>query len=370
MARQMSGLVKRGKIWWIRKQLNGKRIQRSTGTSDPREAERYLAHLIEENRKVNLYGERIERTWDEAAARYVREEPESKVSLNREIAELKRLAPYIGALPLRAVHMGSLQPFIESRRKDKVKNRTINRALQVVRHILNLAAAEWLDMQGRPWLEHAPRIKLLKQTDRTPPYPLSWDEQERLFAELPEYLLNMCIFKVNTGCRDQEVCKLKWEYEVDVPALDTSIFVIPGPHVKNRQDRLIILNDDAKGVVEKVRGQHPEYVFTYNGRAIWQMHTPAWRSARARAGLPHLRIHDLKHTYGRRLRAAGVSFEDRQDLLGHKSHRITTHYSMAELENLLNASNLVTKARFDRNRYKIGTVDMLRKKVAPLRLVK
>jgi hypothetical protein len=30
-----------------------------------------------------------------------------------------------------------------------------------------------------------------------------------------------------------------------------------------------------------------------------------------------------KHTFGRRLRAAGVSFEDRQDLLGHRSVRIT-----------------------------------------------
>jgi len=42
-------------------------------------------------------------------------------------------------------------------------------------------------------------------------------------------------------------------------------------------------------------------------------------------------VHDLKHTFGRRLRAAGVSFEDRQDLLGHRSGRITTHYSAAGL---------------------------------------
>ena len=41
--------------------------------------------------------------------------------------------------------------------------------------------------------------------------------------------------------------------------------------------------------------------------------------------------HDLKHTFGRWLRAAGVSFEDRQDLLGHRSGRITTHCSAAEL---------------------------------------
>ena len=52
-------------------------------------------------------------------------------------------------------------------------------------------------------------------------------------------------------------------------------------------------------------------------------------------------MHDLKHTYGRRLRAAGVSFEDRQDLLGHRSGRITTHYSAAELSQLIEASNTV-----------------------------
>ena len=54
-----------------------------------------------------------------------------------------------------------------------------------------------------------------------------------------------------------------------------------------------------------------------------------------------MRVHDLKHTYGRRLRAAGVSFEDRQDLLGHKSGRITTHYSAPELVNLIEASERV-----------------------------
>ncbi len=54
-----------------------------------------------------------------------------------------------------------------------------------------------------------------------------------------------------------------------------------------------------------------------------------------------VRVHDLKHTFGRRLRAAGVGFEDRQDLLGHRSGRITTHYSAAELSRLLDAANLV-----------------------------
>ena len=59
--------------------------------------------------------------------------------------------------------------------------------------------------------------------------------------------------------------------------------------------------------------------------------------------LSQVRVHDLKHTFGRRLRAAGVSFEDRQDLLGHRSVRMTTHYSAAELHKLVEAANRVCK---------------------------
>ena len=55
-------------------------------------------------------------------------------------------------------------------------------------------------------------------------------------------------------------------------------------------------------------------------------------------------MHDLKHTFGRRLRAAGVGFEVRQDLLGHRSGRITTHYSQAELTNLIEAADKVCSA--------------------------
>ena len=58
-------------------------------------------------------------------------------------------------------------------------------------------------------------------------------------------------------------------------------------------------------------------------------------------GLPQMLVHDLKHTFGRRLRAAGVSFEDRQDLLRSRAGRITTHYSAAELSHLIEAANSV-----------------------------
>jgi len=62
-------------------------------------------------------------------------------------------------------------------------------------------------------------------------------------------------------------------------------------------------------------------------------------------GFQRVRARDLRHTYGRRLRAAGVSLEDRQDLLGHEAGRVTTHYSSAEVANLVKAANAVKKSR-------------------------
>ncbi len=51
------------------------------------------------------------------------------------------------------------------------------------------------------------------------------------------------------------------------------------------------------------------------------MLTSGWIKARNKEDLSQVRVHDLKHTFGQRLRAAGVSFEDRRDLLEHRSGR-------------------------------------------------
>ncbi|MBF0254994.1 MAG: tyrosine-type recombinase/integrase, partial [Gammaproteobacteria bacterium] len=151
----------------------------------------------------------------------------------------------------------------------------------------------------------------------------------------------MALFKVNTCCRDREVCNLRWDWEIPLPQLGTSVFLVPGSLVKNVDERLIVLNQVARSVIDAQRGTHPTHVFHFRGKPVGHMLNSAWKLARARAGLPQVRVHDLKHTFGRRLRAAGVSFEDRQDLLGHRSGRITTHYSAAELTNLIEAAEKV-----------------------------
>ena len=170
----------------------------------------------------------------------------------------------------------------------------------------------------------------------------------------------MCLFKVNTGCREQEVCGLRWDWQVQVPELDTSVFIIPGARVKNREDRLVVLNRVARSVIDGVRGQHPEFVFTYRKRPIQCINNNGWQLARRREGLEFVRVHDLKHTFGRRLRAAGVPLETRRVLLGHTNGDITTHYSAPELEELIAAAERVC----EQNSGKSPALVVLKKKAA------
>lgn len=355
--RKTPGLTKRNEVWHIDKQIRGTRVCESTGESSLKEAEAYLARRTETIRQASIYGTRPQRSFRQAATKYLNET--KKRSLERDARCLATADPYIGSLPIHQVHMGTLQNFIRARQRRGVKSATINRELGVIRHILNLAARLWRDEHGLTWLETAPLIQLLKVHDARAPYPLSEYEQSLLFRELPPHLQRMALFKINTGIREQEVCRLIWDWEVRIPELNTSVFIIPNEFVKNEEERLVVLNQTAESVLAHQRNQDEEYVFTYKGRRLVKMNNSAWKRARERAaqrfeketgkpcpsGFRSIRVHDLKHTFGRRLRAAGVSFEDRQDLLGHKSGRITTHYSAAELESLKAAANRVCRTK-------------------------
>ena len=212
-------------------------------------------------------------------------ENQHKRSIRSDVEQLEMLDKYIGDLPIEAVHIGALQTFIADRKKDGRKNKTVNFGLQIVRHILNLAASEWMDDNGLTWLSSPPKIKLLSTNDARKPYPLNWEEQERLFAMLPLHLRRMSLFAVNTGCRVGEICSLRWEWEIKVPELNTSVFIIPDKMVKNGEDRLVVLNKIALSVVEEIRGQHCELVFTYNGRPLTRMLNSAWKRARKKVDL-------------------------------------------------------------------------------------
>ncbi|MBC3503527.1 tyrosine-type recombinase/integrase [Pseudomonas sp. SWRI59] len=361
-------------IWKIDKIYRGERIQESTGTCEREEAEQYLIHLLEKMRQRKIYGVREIKTFAQAAAKYLVEHKEQP-SIRLTALYLEQVVEYIGHLPLTHIDDEALAAYVRDRKADSVtpdgkvkkgvSNRTINIAIERVIRVLQLACRKWRDEERRPWLDSVPLLtKLEEKKASRKPYPMSWEEQSILFGELPDHLQRMALFKVNTGCREQEVCKLRWDWEIFVPELDTSVFLIPaefgGRHensgVKNRDERLVVLNGVARSIIDKQRGISREWVFPYNGTAMHRMNDSAWKKARVRAaklwqeqhlrpahpGFSSIRVHDLKHTFGRRLKAAGVTEEDRKSLLGHKNGSVTSHYSGAELGQLIEAANKVS----------------------------
>ncbi|PHR51575.1 site-specific integrase [Cycloclasticus sp.] len=336
MSKRTTGLTKRGNYWHVNKVIRGKRLYESTGTSSLDEAEVYLA------KRVIALSEApsTDRSFIKAATKYLKEE--DKKSLPRDARALEHAIPFIGQLPLSHIHMGTLETYIKAR-KELVCNGTINRELSVIRRILNLASRVWRDELNEPWLRQAPLLRMLKHNGRKP-YPITWEEQNRLMAQLPDYLANIVLFALNTGCRDQEMCQLKWSDFQD------GLFILSGDRTKNGEERVVPLNSVAKNLIQSLP-RKSEYVFTsLRGQPFQRIMGTAWKTARRKADLTQCRVHDLRHTFGRRLRAAGVGLEDREDLLGHKSNRITTHYSMAEIDNLIAA---VEKIVPDRKQHRI-----------------
>lgn len=321
------------KKWIIDKVINGERIKKCLSAGTQQQAE------IEFYRVLSQYGvtqHDHQLTFREAWLKYIRET--SKRSLDRDIVTLEAADPFIGNLTLDNIHMGTIQPFIDFRRDAGIKSGTVKRDLAIIRAILKLAVVAWRNQNGKPYLTNVPLFKIPDWEDSALPYPLTMDEQVRLFKELPDHLKPMALFAVNTGLCEQGVCWLRWDWEVNVPEIGGSVFITPGrrrdyddgtwPGEKNKEDQLVVLNRIARSVIEKQRGKHPDYVFPFRGARLTRMHNSGWKSAWRRAGLPESKEynrgpHNLKHTFGRRLRNAGVPADTRKFLLHHTDGDIT-----------------------------------------------
>ena len=76
-------------------------------------------------------------------------------------------------------------------RARELSNRTINIVLSRVRRVLRLAAMKWRDENNLTWLETPPLAMLNERETQRVPYPLTWEQQRLLLAELPDYLHKM-----------------------------------------------------------------------------------------------------------------------------------------------------------------------------------
>ena len=267
----------------------------------------------------------------------------------------KPLLPHVGHIEISKINDQSFEPFRIRRAYEGKSAKTIRLSLSAAQTVLNKAATEWrYSDTNMPYLDRAPSIALPDLAgQQRPPRPITWVEQDRLLAELPPHLKEMGLFILNSGLRDDPIVNLQWDWLIPVPEVGTHFFFVPREHVKGRkEDRILVLNSVAKRILDAQRGKHDKYVFVWRRERttkldeppkmkyepIGHMNNTAWQSARTRAGLDDLHVHDLRHTFATRLGAARVDERTISELLWHGKSTITRHYigsQILELENIV-----------------------------------
>jgi integrase len=371
MGRKLPGIYQHDDgRWWVDKVVAGRRLQKAFG-ADYAEAQDWLLQQLTRIRAARE-GERPRFTFEEASCRYLQEH-HNKPSLEDEILYLKLAMPYVGALLLDEICDETLEPLVSAlkapvvtKRNDGTetvrvrKNKTVNLVLGTIRQVLNLAARKWRVEGNRrlTWLIQAPLITMLDLHDARSPKPITWAQQRVLLPHLSVHSAQMALFVLNTGARDATVCSLRWEWEVRSPELRYSIFVVPKNAVINargkvrgavkgrKRDRVLVLNRVAQSVVEARRGKQATHVFAFRGHPVQSMSNTAWQNGRREAGkedsyLTDLRVHDLRHTVGMRLREMNVRENTIADILWHEHSSMTRHYSVAQIDELVAALDLV-----------------------------
>jgi len=322
-------LYRRGNIWWIDINHNGRRIQQSTGTKV-----KVTAQKVHDKIKADLWKNRFleetpNKTWMEAVTRWLKE-AEHKRSLESDRYHLRWLDKHLKNYSLNQITRDLIDKVADKKLDEGVKPSSVNRMLEVVRAILRKAELEW------DWLAKAPPIRMRKEDTKRIRW-LTPEEANRLIQELPEHLADLARFSLATGLRKSNVTNLEWS-EIN---LSKRHALIHPDQAKANKAIPVPLNETAVSVIQKQIGKHIRFVFTYGGKHITQCNTKAWRNALKRAGIKNFRWHDLRHTWASWHVQNGTSLQELQQLGGWTSFEMVLRYAHLSSDHLKEAAERV-----------------------------
>jgi integrase len=311
--------------WWVKLEVLGNKVQRSTGTADRAKAQEFHARLEASLWEQERLGVKPSRSWKEAAGRWLVETAEKRTHREDE-KKLRWLHAHLGEKNLDEISLDVIDRIRLAKLKEATKG-TTNRYLALVRSILIRARDEW------EWVDKVPKVRLFKES-QSRERSLTVAQAKQLVEELPEHLREMVLFSLATGLRQSNVLTLAWS-QVD---LGRKHAWIHGWQSKNRRPIAVPLNEVALGVLERQVGKHAERVFTYQGKPVVTANTRAWRSALERVGVKDFRWHDLRHTWATWQRQAGTPTHELQRLGGWRSSTMVERYAHLAPDTLATAA--------------------------------
>jgi integrase len=199
-----------------------------------------------------------------------------------------------------------------------------NRTLGVLSKLFNLAEVWGLRPDGSNPCRHVKKYPERRRERHLSPDEIgqlgqTLSEAERSGSE-PQPVIDAVRLLMLTGARLSEIQTLKWEHIQDryiaLPDSKTGAKRIPlGKDALQVLSRIKQLPNNPYVIVGTLPGQH------------WTDMQRPWRRIRAKAALPNLRIHDLRHTFASIAVGGGESLAIIGRLLGHTQVQTTARYA-------------------------------------------
>ena len=346
------GLFKRknSPYYFMKFQLNGRRIYESTKTTNKKLAEEtYLNRRYEIINGVTAPVRKKEidqeRTFAALAGKYT-----EWMSGRQKGAKVKgyiigMLLKKLGKIQLNQISIIDIEELQGDYLKRKNKISYINKILSVLKAMLN-KALDW-DMITEDVLKRVRKVKPIKGENKRLRY-LSEDEAQRLIDNCEGYLKAIVITALNTGMRKGEILGLTWD------RVDLKNCIILLDKTKNGERREIPINqtlyDTLSGLTRHIKCGH---VF-YNPQTLkaYDNLKRSWQTALKKSHILDFHFHDLRHTFASWLVMKGIDLTTVKELLGHKDIKMTLRYSHLSKSHIKNAINVL-----DNDRCKIVAVE-------------
>ena len=310
------GLFQRGDNWWIRWTCPyGHEHREKVG---PKGAARELY----QRRKVAVKAESFclteavarqrqeqDNVFADVAKRYLEWAVEHRPrSLTFRVSSLNHLVQAFGSKPLDSITGENVEAYQKRRQQDGVKPATINRERATLSHLFEMSR-KWGLTQSNP----------VSGTDPLPeanehPRPLSHEEEERLFAVLPEHYKPIVTLALHTGLRLGELRAQEWR-DVD---LASGTLLVTRPKSKQRES--IPLNAVAFAILAALEQEGP-LLFPTMPKKMSDLFIKYVR----KAGIEGATFHCLRDTYISRL-AQTCNTPTLMALARHRDYKTTRRY--------------------------------------------
>jgi integrase len=358
-------------IWWCQYYLNGQRQRESTGETNQRKAEKYLQNKLAEVAGGNSLGARAQHITVEEIVNdvitYHRNQGNDSVDWDERRWNL-HLKPHFRHLKVGQVTTAYIDSYIAKRQKEEIvrvyknkagvvrevrtgkfpSNSAINRELALLR------SAFWLAYECTPrkvaWV---PTFHMLDESGNVRKGFLKDDQYQRLAEEcggIGLWLRAMFEIYYTYGWRKNEPLET-----LKVRLVDFAHRTITIEDSKNGEGRTVKMTQKVFDLVKACceGKEDDDYVFTRSGGKLVKDFRQSWKKATAAAGVPGLKVHDLRRTGARNLRRAGVDRDVIMKIGGWKTDSVFRRYNivdehdiadaMAKLENSQSSAKESTK---------------------------